>query len=238
MMHPKITAVFLPGKLCDGRLWAASMAELADIVNPIFVDLDTQNTLEEMLQTVSDCCPGKFVLIGFSMGGYIAQEFAIQSPEKLLGLALVGISAEAYSDEEKAYQMQIISHVRKSRFNGLSEAALRKFIHPSNYNNKYITNLIKDMARKSGTNTFLSQHMATINRRSRLDELPKISCPILVIGSRDDKAVPIEDVKKMVSRIPRTEFHVLEECGHMIPLEQPDVLNHLLRNWLLAIREP
>jgi pimeloyl-ACP methyl ester carboxylesterase len=92
-MASQTTVVFLPGKLCDQRLWTQSMDALSNIINPVFVDLRSQQTLEEMLKSVFNCCEGKFILIGFSMGGYVAQEFVLRFPERILAVGLLAISA-------------------------------------------------------------------------------------------------------------------------------------------------
>ncbi len=229
-MTPKIRAVFLPGKLCDQRLWQESMHELADLVEPIFVDLRFQQTLEDMVTEVYNACNGPFILIGFSMGGYIAQEFALQYPARILGLALIGVSADEYSNEEKSQQLRFIDNVKQFGFRGLSDIALSKFIHPLHYASK--AELVKDMARESGAQAFINQHLATMNRRSRLTRLSKLNYRIIIIAGRDDQAVSLSSIKDMAAHIPKSELHIIDNCGHMIPLEQPEELNKVLKNWI------
>ena len=228
----KIKAVFLPGKLCDQRLWAATMNALADIIEPIFVDLRTQQSLEEMLDSVSNCCAEKFILIGFSMGGYIAQEFVLKYPERILGLALVAISADEFSLEEKAHQLKLIENAKHAGFKGLSDMVLRKFIHPSRYEDEVLTELIKDMAQSSGAKAFISQHKVTMDRKSRLKYLSRIDCPVSVIAALNDQAVPLISIEKMANNIPGSEFNIIDNCGHMVPLESPEELNNILRAWI------
>ncbi len=234
-MISKTKVVFLPGKLCDQRLWAQSMEALAEIIEPIFVDLRSQQTLDVMLEAVSNACEGKFILIGFSMGGYIAQEFILKFPERILGLALVAISAEDYSLEEKAYQLKLIENAKQVGFKGLSSIALRKFIHPNRYQDAELIELIKDMARESGVKAFISQHEATMNRRSRLNDLSKLQCPVMIVAGQDDQAVPLLFVEKMANNILRTELKIINNCGHMIPLERPEELNEILKEWIRGI---
>ena len=232
IMIPKITAVFLPGKLCDQRLWAESMDALNDIIEPLFVDLRFQETLEEMLEAIFNCCEGKFILVGFSMGGYIAQEFALKFPEKILGFALVAVSADGYSMEEKERQVKLVENAKQKGFNGLSDLALRKFIHPKRYQDEILIELIKDMAKESGVKAFISQHVATMNRRSRLEDLAKLNCPTIIVASRDDQAVPLELIEKMSNNMPGSELHIIDNSGHMLPLEQPGELNNILKVWI------
>ncbi len=231
-MLKKIKAVFLPGKLCDKRVWAESMGALEDIVEPLFIDLRPQNNLEEMLSSIFDCCEGRFFLIGFSMGGYVAQEFALKFTHRLLGVALVGTCADAYNEEDKTYQLKMVANVKEHGLKHLSVTSLYKFIHHSLYENTALIELIQDMAKQSGTEVFLTQHLATIERRSRLSDLSKLTCPTIVIGGRDDQVVKITDIEKMAFAIPKSQLCIIENCGHMIPLEQTKVLNEILRNWI------
>jgi pimeloyl-ACP methyl ester carboxylesterase len=118
------------------------MEALADIVEPLFVDLRPQNNIEEMLSSIFECCKGQFCLIGFSMGWYIAQEFALKFTHRLLGLALVGVSANEYSEEDKAYQLKMVANVKEHGLKRLSTTSLRKFIHHSLYENTVLIELI------------------------------------------------------------------------------------------------
>ncbi len=234
-MIPKIKAVFLPGKLCDQRLWAETMNALTEVIDPIFVDFRSEQTLEGMLEAVLNCCEEKFILIGFSMGGYVAQEFALKFPDRILGLALIAVSADGYSIEEKALQMKFIDNAKQMGFKGLSDTALRKFIHPSRYQDEDLVQLIKNMASESGVKTFIAQHEATINRRSRLVDLAKLNCATIIVASREDQVVPLALIENMSNNILGSELKIIDNCGHMIPLEQPEKLNDTLKKWIRNI---
>lgn len=228
----KIKAVFLPGKLCDERLWERSITALSNIIDGIFVDLRFQATLEEMISSVNNCCDEKFLLIGFSMGGYVAQEFALRFPEKLLGLILIGSDANAYTEAAKRTQLINVETVKKHGFKRLSTVSLHKFIHPNAYENAELLSLIQDMSEKSGSATFISQHLASINRRSRLSDLSKLICPTFLIAARHDQVVNILDIERMAIVIPNSKLFIIENSGHMIPLESPTILNNVIHDWV------
>lgn len=236
MIKPnKITVVFLPGRLCDQRIWQSAIDALSEIINPIFVDLRFKKTLDEMMQSVGDASLDPFILCGFSMGGYIAQEFAIKFPDRILGLAIVGSSAHPYTAEEMAYQERVANHVKHNGFNGLSKATIHKLIYKTHYHDNQLVELIQDMAIKCGKDVFLSQHMATANRISRLERISQIAAPILVIAGREDKLVPIAQIEEMRTYLQNPTVHIIEECGHMIPLETPDIFNALLAEWVRTV---
>lgn len=53
-----------------------------------------------------------------------------------------------------------------------------------------------------------------------------------MIGGRDDQVVKITDIEKMALAVPNPQLCIIENCGHMIPLEQTKILNEILRNWI------
>jgi pimeloyl-ACP methyl ester carboxylesterase len=190
-----------------------------------------------MLEDVSNSCQGKFILVGFSMGGYIAQEFVLKFPERILGFALVAVSADEFSGEDKSRQLKLIENTKHTGFKGLSEIALRKFIHPSRYGDEVLTELIMDMAKASGVEAFISQHKVTMNRRSRLEDLGWINCSVLLMAGRNDQAVSLASIEEIATNISGAELNIIDNCGHMIPLEQPDKLNNILRTWIIKLTE-
>jgi pimeloyl-ACP methyl ester carboxylesterase len=236
-MQPELkpTAVFLPGKLCDSRVWAKQIDQLQDIIKPLFIDLNHQNNLEEMIASIYHSCDHEFILIGFSMGGFVAQEFVLKYPQSVKGLALCGSSAKGYTEKEKAYQLKLMHSAKKAEFQAMSDASLQHFIHPSRYADLEITSLIKEMAQNLGPDVFYKQQQATIERKSRLDILHTIDCPTIVIAGCDDQIVTLEEAKETADNIKNAEFFPVENSGHMLTLEQPLVVSHLLREWINSL---
>lgn len=62
----------------------------------------------------------------------------------------------------------------------------------------------------------------------------KIACPQQVILASKDRMTPRKAGMKLVETLKNPEIHLLEDCGHMIPLEAPDECRLLLRNFIFA----
>jgi len=62
----------------------------------------------------------------------------------------------------------------------------------------------------------------------------KIACPHQVILSGKDRMTPRKAGLKLVGHLAKPEFHLIENCGHMIPLEAPNECRSLLRNFIFA----
>ena len=231
----KPTMVFLPGKQCDYRVWAAQMDALSSVINPICIDLRYHNTLDEMLQAIFNASTEPFILAGFSLGGYVAQEFILKYPEKVKALVLVGCSGNGYSEEERQDYLTLINFVKENHSSAMSGTALPGYMHPVSYQNKALVKQIEDMLNDGGNEVFIRQQLATLNRQRRYEDLALVHCPAIVIAGMQDKIVNLADVKQTAKSIPGAEFLAIDECGHMIPMEQPKALNQVLATWLNKI---
>ena len=62
--------------------------------------------------------------------------------------------------------------------------------------------------------------------------LVDIAVPTLVIAGRQDASIPLRRAEEMAADIATSRLVVLEECGHMSPLERPAEVSAALRLWL------
>ena len=175
-----IPIVFLPGTLCDERMWSFQQKEFAD---SCVVNLRTQKTVAEMLSSVRAVPYDKFVLVGFSLGGYIAQEFALSDPERVAHLVLMGSSAEEYPKREREVALSARPFIEKGLFKGITDKRLREFLHPDSYAKAELRDLIHSMSGADAGEVYLRQTDATINRPNLSEELKKLNCPLTAIGA-------------------------------------------------------
>jgi pimeloyl-ACP methyl ester carboxylesterase len=88
------------------------------------------------------------------------------------------------------------------------------------------------MAERVGRDAFIRQQMAIMGRVDGRETLGKVACPSLVICGRQDQLTPPEVSRDMAGFIPAAKLVIVEECGHLAPLEQPQAVSALLRYWL------
>jgi pimeloyl-ACP methyl ester carboxylesterase len=75
--------------------------------------------------------------------------------------------------------------------------------------------------------------LTTFDRRA---DLKSISVPTLVIGGDDDKTAPPPVMERMAKEIPGAEYVLLQGCGHLGPMDQPEAFNAALENFLVKNR--
>lgn len=231
-MSTNTPTLFLPGKICDQRLFEHSMRALESLISSIYVDLTSQNSIDEMIDDVLAAAPGQFNLVGFSMGGYVAQEIALRYPERIARLFLCSVHGRGYTPAERNQRLKVIESMESSQVQGISDQALQIYLHPNNQGEGPILQTLRDMTAKLGAEVFVRQEKATISRQDRLQALNKLKAPTYVVGGDSDKLVSQSDLKALAQAIPGAELRIVPESGHMVPLEQEARFNLLLERWL------
>jgi pimeloyl-ACP methyl ester carboxylesterase len=81
-MELRMNVVFLPGTMCDERLWSRLLPELTVQVSPKFVSLSRVVDRESAKQTLAREIPAGSHIVAFSMGGYLALEHTLANPNR------------------------------------------------------------------------------------------------------------------------------------------------------------
>lgn len=221
--------VFLPGTLCDERIFKHLL--------PIFphhtvIDLRSPVSIEAMVEAVEAAPFEKFVMIGFSMGGHIAQEFSLKHPERVEKLIVMGSSSEGYPVEERKIVESTIGLIEKSKFTGITEKRLKEYLHPHSYENLEIKQTIQAMAGADAKEVYLRQIKATLDRRDLKAQLEHLEIPVMFIAGAEDHIVPLPSIRRSAANIPLARLVVIEECGHFAPLEKPEEVKEAIREFL------
>lgn len=215
----KETIVFLHGFLCDERLWESASAPLRDQFETVLIDFRKSTTLEEMVQQIVSVSAETFHLVGFSMGGYVAEVFATRFPARIKTLSLVAVSAGALSEKEKEFRIKMSDLLSKSNFRGIPAKDLGKYVHESAMNTP-AGDLIVSMSQGYNSQMYINQMNATLDRSELSAELDALNFPILILAGENDRVSRLEDLKELHLKISRSKMIVLKECGHYIPLEK------------------
>ena len=85
--------VLLPGFMCDAELWRDMVPDLEQLGSLLYGNVYQDHTLEGMARRVLAEAPERFVLVGFSMGGFVARVLTLMAPERVTGVAFIASSA-------------------------------------------------------------------------------------------------------------------------------------------------
>lgn len=173
------------------------------------------------------------VLVGHSMGGFIAQEACARFPQLVKALALCFTSPSFGGGSQEFVDKFIAARIAPLDA-GRSMAEIAAKLMPAMRGSKSLPEGLAHAERVMGAIPPASyrkavQLLTTFDRRA---QLPAIAVPTLLVAGSDDSVAPANVMQRMAQRIPAAEFVLLEGCGHLGPMDQPDAFNEALRDFL------
>lgn len=232
-MTDKQPLLLVPGLLCDAALWDHQTRYLGDIANIGIVETMRDDSFDAMVERALASAPPRFALAGLSMGGYIAFEFMRKVADRVTRLALLDTSARPDTEERLRQRREVVALAEHGRFKGITPRLLPSFVHPDRIGDAPLVDAITDMAERVGRESFLRQQKAVMGRPDSRPDLAEITVPTVVICGRQDAATPLQVNAEIAEGIPGARLCVIEECGHMAPMERPHAVTALMRDWLL-----
>lgn len=179
----------------------------------------------------------KAVVIGHSMGGYIALAFAEHYGKRLSGLGLVCTQAGADSEDGKAGRLKNAERVGIEGFEFIVETMSEKLL--STASDQIDTSLklqLKSIMKQSSAEGVITALKAMAGRKDQFDTLRKLSVPVCIIAGADDMLIPSEKSVQMVNTLRQATYELIEGCGHMPMMEKPQEFNQALRKFLNTIQ--
>lgn len=220
------TLAFLPGTMCDQRLWTPVWRELSGRFGTSYVPLETEPTRAGMRGLIAKAgsAGDPINLIGFSMGGYFALEYTLENPGRVASLAMISASAFGLTDAEIAERRKAVAYLSAHDYHGIAPARIAQFVHASRVIDPFVAGVMRDMDRDLGKDTLLAQLKETTDRVSLGPRLGDLDMPVMLIGADADNFSPPPTINRMAAAIRDVRVAIAENTGHMIPLERPEWL--------------
>jgi pimeloyl-ACP methyl ester carboxylesterase len=241
--------IFLHGFCETKEMWFPFVAPLAQHYCVITINLPgfgdspldkTEITLEEIADELADWFQSneleKAVIIGHSLGGYVALALAERHPQLIQGLGL--FHSMAYADDSES------RHRRDKALLFLKKHPVEKFIVP------FIPSLfyesrkeeLQEEIRKS-TKTGLKTPLATIiaytlamrERKDRFEVWKNLPCHCLFIGGMNDSRIPVSVCEQHIDQRQLVDSYILPETAHMGMFERPSATLQMIQDYLLKV---
>jgi|688.fasta_scaffold169851_3 pimeloyl-ACP methyl ester carboxylesterase len=230
--------LLIPGNMCDARLWdgadGAIRAALENATGCAPADADTtqDTSIAAMADGALASITGPLIPIGFSMGAIIAVEMAVQAPERIAALGLIGYNATADLPERAAHRPVQQAEVRSGGLERVLTQELKpNYLAVANRGNADLLALLRDMGMTMGADVFIRQSEALRLRVDRVSALSQITCPVFLMGGSEDVLCPPEWHRRWHGLLAHSRLFI-EPAGHMVPLEAPLALAEKLAAWL------
>lgn len=222
--------VFLPGMMCDARLFGPQLAAFS--LRAQVLPIDGAESMADLARLVLAAAPDRFALAGLSMGGIVAMEVVRQAPERVERLALLDTNPLAEDAERRALRGLQMDKVRAG---GLVEV-IRDEMKP-NYladgPERYrILDLCMDMALALGPAVFLRQSLALRDRPDQTETLRHYQGRSLVLCGAEDALCPVARHELMHGLLPDSRLVIIDGAAHLPTLERSEETTAALMRWL------
>lgn len=242
--------LFMHG-FCENKdLWLAFEQDLSATYQTIAVDLPgfgesrdnrhyhrIEDMAREVRELLDDLHVARCVVIGHSLGGYVALALADRYPALIEGLCLFHSTAYADSEEKKHTRNKTALFIEK---NGL-EPFLENFV-PSVFYTPRKQELASametywEMTRQTPVATAVAVTRAMRDRPDRSHVLTEAPYSVLFIAGKEDTAVPLESSREQFFLPSRATIHLLPRTAHTGMIERPEETRTMVSHFLELIR--
>ncbi|HXG77188.1 MAG TPA: alpha/beta hydrolase [Gaiellaceae bacterium] len=204
-----MTILLLHAWPLDERMWEPQLGPLREAgFEPVAPRLYGRGpSLETWAAQLLEEVPGPLVAVGASMGGYTALALARRSPERVLGLVLVGARAAADGEERRRERDELVATIRRSGPppDAQTDATAEELA--------VAQEAIRDRPDASGT-------------------VAAFGGPLLVCVGDRDEILPVAEAEALAESALLGSLHVFPGAGHLPSVEQPDRFTDVLRGFL------
>jgi 3-oxoadipate enol-lactonase len=174
------------------------------------------------------------VLVGLSMGGYVAFEFLKRHRERVRGLCLMATRAEADSAETRRARDVQASLAREQGAAAIAEQMLPRLLAPdAGRSMPHVVERVRSMMVAAPVAGIAGALAAMRDRADSTTLLPMLDgLPTLIVVGEEDQMTPVDFSRAMAAGLPGARLEVIPGVGHLPPLEAPAQVNALLADFL------
>ena len=169
-------------------------------------------------------------ILGNSLGGWLAFQFALDYPERLLGIVSMGTGGAKLTKALKGHSNP-----------NLSEEGIRETLELFVVNKDLVTDDLVKLRYQSALNDTASDRLkevVTARDRDRtelpldFERLAKLDIPVLLIHGMQDHVIPVSRTWEILNTIPHADAHVFSQCGHWSQVERADEFNEVVSSYI------
>lgn len=169
-------------------------------------------------------------IVGNSLGGWLAFQFALDYPERLLGIVSMGTGGAKLTQALKGHSNP-----------NLSEEGIRDTLELFVVNKELVTDELVKLRYQSALNDTASDRLKEVvaaRDRDRnevpldFERLAKLDIPVLLIHGMQDHVIPVSRTWEILNTIPHADAHVFSQCGHWSQVERADEFNEVVGSYI------
>jgi pimeloyl-ACP methyl ester carboxylesterase len=179
----------------------------------------------------------KAVICGLSMGGYIVLNAVNRYADRIEAIILSDTQCISDSAEAKEKRYKSIAQITADGVEGFAEAFVKNaFCKHSLTHNATTVAEAKKIILATNPETLVGALIALSERTEMCNTLPKISVPALIVCGDEDALTPVAQSEFLREQIPLATFKRIPDAGHLSNLEQPDVFNQHVQDFISRLK--
>ncbi len=239
--------VFLHAFPLNGRMWGPQLRALGTrhlVVAPDLMGFGLSDTSPDpaaydmaryanhVAGLIDEVGEGPAVIVGLSMGGYVAMALMRHHRDKVAALVLADTRAAADSPEVLERRINQQKQISEQGTSEVIESMLGTLLCESTRRDR--PGLVESTRAlmKQPAAGFIGALEAMKNRPDASEELAGFDLPVLVLVGEDDAPSPPDVARAMADALPQGELQVLPHAGHLSNLEAADEFNQALEAFL------
>jgi pimeloyl-ACP methyl ester carboxylesterase len=176
------------------------------------------------------------VLVGFSMGGYIAWQFVRKYAQRLRALVQCDTKAAADTENARDTRIRMAENVAEWGSARIAEMTGPKMLADSSFQMKRsVVEAVRDVIERTSPDAIAAAQRGMAARPDVTGRLPKINVPTLIIVGAEDAISPPQEMRAIADAIPDAQFVEIPNAGHMTTMENPEAVNAALLSFMRGI---
>lgn len=239
--------VFIHGFPLDHTMWQPQLEEFSHTHRVIAPDLrgfgqseDSAgvSTMEGFADDIADLLDRLNIhepvtVCGLSMGGYVAWQFWKRYPHRLSRLIQCDTKAIADTPEARQARRESSDRVMNEGTGFLADSMPDKMFSSTTKSNRpELVEEVQQVIRRSSPLGISAALLGMAARPDVTEWLPRIQVPALLIVGEEDAISPPAEMKAIAAALPQGAIEVIPQSGHLAPLENPQHVNRVIREFL------
>jgi pimeloyl-ACP methyl ester carboxylesterase len=236
-MKEPLTLVLIHGHGVDASIWNSIDADLVSampVLKPDFSRSTTRTTIEgyaeELANYLRTVQAKRVVLVGHSMGGYIALAFTERYPALVAGLVLYHSTATADTAERRKQRQKTIEELRAQGNTPFIERQLPKMVSPAFPADK-VAQLVA-FYRTLPADALAVGMEAIMSRLDRTHVLRDATIPVRLVLGKDDQLIPYEQTQQLADLSDQIDVALIDQAEHLSMVERPKESVNVLLSFL------
>ncbi|MEQ1584346.1 MAG: alpha/beta hydrolase [Cyclobacteriaceae bacterium] len=241
-----IPLIFIHGFPFNKEMWSTQLTALSDSHRCIAYDVRGHGDSEagaaqfiipqfadDLFSFLDALKIDKAIVVGLSMGGYIALHAIKKNPTRIAGLLLCDTQCASDTQEGRDKRKKTIAFIQKNGLEVYTEESLKNLFAPGSLQSKKEeVQFIRNTILKTRPESICLTLQALADRAETCSALEQIKVPVLILVGKEDKITSPEMAEKMHRLINNSELQIIENAGHLSNLENPEQFNEHIKSFL------